>query len=222
VKLYETLEWRTWDNTESVTWRSNRNSGNLTDTILDVVKRRSINFKEIAASGGAYVGGDVVFLIPAPFVINGPPKPGDDLFDLDENKYKVLSVTGQRRDATGYQTWKCTCRNLAIAHDLADIGFEIQTPVMNLDQTGVEFRTWKVLYSGIKAKVQKLSEATADVFNIRGFKGTYAVYVEQEVTVSNKDRVTWSGAPAGYLEIVGYHPAASLDQLPIIDCEAVP
>jgi len=216
-------DWMQWDSLEPITLVSTRINGDAPDTVLQT-KRRAITYREVAASGGAYVGGDVVFLFPAPLVLNGPPKPGDVLLDLEENRFTVLQEVGQRRDRAGYQTHRVVTRNLAIAFDLRSLDVSIETPRLTNDEAGVELRTWATLYAAgsFRCKVQKIEDAVADERAIRGMKGAYKVYLDRELVVTNKDRVTWPAAPAKYLEIVKYTPAAGLGDLPVIDCEAVP
>jgi hypothetical protein len=221
MQLDLSQDWRAWDNLESATLQSRRNSGDMIDTILQA-KRHKISTRELAASSGALQGGDVRFLLPAVLVLNGPPKPGDWILDLSENRFIVLAAEGRRRDRNGPTTWACDCRNIAIAFDLADQGVIIEDAVMTLDPSGVEVRTWKTLYSAFKTKVQLLEQMTVEERAIRGFEGTYAVYLEQELAVTNKMRVKWLGALAGYLEIVKYHPASVLGTAPVIDCKACP
>ena len=215
-------DYLTWTNTESVTWTSTRGTGSMVATILNNVKVRAVSQREIVPSNGAYAAGDVWFLLPAALLDNGPPKPGDWLATFDDARHIVLEVDGQRRDSVGgYSTWRCRGRNRAVAADLAD-SITIEESVLDLDPARVETRGWKRRYSGLIGKVQKLREAQAEAFRLRGFEGDYAVYLEQEANVDRTCRIPWSGALSGYLEVGGYHPAASLEQLPTIDAKAMP
>lgn len=221
-------DYLTWDHTESVTLQSVRNSGDMIDTVVEWVKRRKVTARDLATSGGALQGSDVRFLFPGALVLNGPPKPGDWVVDLKDNRFRVLTVDGQKYDSVGsagnigYATYVCGCRNLALHHDLSQTDVVIEEPAVNLDSKAVSLRTWVARFSGFRCKVQKLLDETAEERAIRGFKGQFAVYLETELAITADMRVRWSGAPAGYLEVLKYHPAAALDQLPMIDCEAVP
>lgn len=223
MQLDFSRDWMVFDNLESVTLRSVRNSGDVVDTLLAGVLREEMTVRDVVNSRGAYAPGDCWFCLPAMLLKNGPPKPGDLLIDLADNAFTLLETPGRLRDGSGqYQEYRCRGRNKVLAFDLAD-SITIQTPTYTLDSSGAEVRTpWMPLYIALKAKAIKLTDETADLFTVRGMKGTYQVLVEQEIAVTNKERVVWAGAPSGYLEILRYHPAANLENVPILDCEAMP
>lgn len=209
-----------WDNVERVSLQRTRKAGSLQDSIDNVLKH-AVSIREQLASGGVYQAGDVSFYLADRLLSPDlrPPKPGDKVTDARGTVWTILSVDARRQDKAGTQLWKLTTRNLSIHYDLRDL-VTIETPVFSVDSSGARLPGWSTSYRNIPARVQLLTQAQADERGIRGGKGTYVVVVDREVDVlAGKDRIPWEG---GYLQVVGYHNAERIDELPVIDAEAVP
>jgi hypothetical protein len=231
------------DMTETVVWTSRRRAGAGGDQVdsIHAVRRHQVSIKESAQSGGAYAAGDVVFRahranLPKSF--DETPKMGDWLADDKGVRYTIIAVDRRRRDATDYQSYRIQARDLRIHFDLQDT-ITIETPVMALTKTGAgEVTNWETKYRDLAARVQKLTEATAEERAILGTKGSYAVTLEREVIVTMRDRINVGGpvdhkrpafeggealrTPARYLQIVGYRAAESITELPVIEAEEQP
>lgn len=220
-------DYLTWTNTQNVGFTSvgiTQQQANI-----GVVKRRQINSKELSASRGAYVGNDVVFLVPQrELPENFAIKPRDQFNDTDGD-FTVLSVSGQKRDSNGYQTWHCVTRNLSIAYNLQDV-IDIQQPGIPYDAAGTKQKSWpdqggggSILYPQLSCRVQLLTAEVADELGIRGFQGNYAITVSKQIPAVNYEcRVKWiSQGVTRYLEIKGIHNPERIDELPVIDAELV-
>ncbi len=200
-------------------------AGSQSDTI-PVAKRRALTRKELAASAGAYTGGDLVWLIPAAVLPSWlTPKVGDVLIPAEGDRYTALDVALNK----GRQTWRLTTRNLAVAFDLRDL-IQIERPQISYDDpsgairklfpSGPGPRGGEVLYANLLSKVHLEDQEISEERGIRGTKRVYSIIVSREVAVTDQDRVLlpWSGA---YLEIRGYHQAQQIDMLPVIEAEQV-
>jgi len=222
-------DWQFWMNTETVILSTSYNPDAMVCTI-DVCKRRALTRKELAASRGAYTADDVLFLIPQTFLPNGfRPQPGSIVTDADGVNFTALDVGGRKRDRNNqYQTWALTCRDLVLAEGLAD-AIDIQRPTITFDAAGGKLRAWpedgkgSVPYKSLAARVQLLTQEFVEERGIGGFKGTHAVIVGRQVTVTAEDRVkvTLDGATV-YLSIIGQHNPQRIDELPVLDCTLAP
>lgn len=221
-----------WGNTEEVFLYSVTRGG-ATGTALvtgnpceiDTAKRRAPTYKELSASNGAYTGQDLVWLLPAALMNGAPnaPKPGDRIKDAAGNTWTVLEAALNALKST----WRLMTRNLALAHQLYDL-IDIQRSAVTYDAAGGALRGWPddpsptgtVVYASLPAKVQLLTQATSEVLGVFGLKGTYAVFVGQDVVIQKMDRIAWkpTGGAATYLDILGQHNPQRIDELPILDC----
>jgi len=220
MNLSGRVEYLCWDNTEEVLYSSmGREAAYMEDTIA-VAKRRALNIREAAASGGVYQAGDIVWLIPAVLYPKSMdvPKPADIITDRDGNEFTVLSAQGQRRDATGYQTYRCVTRNLAIAALMHDT-VTIETPDSGtLDASHTELKTWRPLYAGVKCRVQPLDATVGAERAIRDMTTKYEVFLSRELAITTRERVVWPNALTGYLTITAYRNRQRIDELPVIEC----
>lgn len=213
-----------WVNTESVTLQNPPFPGGPKVTI-DVARRRALTYKELTASQGAYTSQDLALLVPTTLLPDGfRPKPGCKwIADGSDTEYTALEANPQKRDSSDYQTWKLVSRNLALAYELADL-IDIERPTLTYDTAGALVKEWppkkgEVPYKSLLAKVQLQQEAMTDERLIRGFTGTHLVIVSKEIVIGPDDRIKWGSL---YLEIVGYHNAQRIDELPVIDAELRP
>jgi len=189
-------------------------------------KRRSIHSAEKSPSGGAYMGYEVNWWVPLSQFAPGSfsPKAADVIVDADGNRWTVLRTLFNAPS----QNWQLSCVNLVLALDLRDT-INIERATITYDAAGSALKLFpanapalqggEVLYTNLPSRVQLLTQEILEERGIRGFKGTYAVTVGQEIAVTNEDRIAWRGR---YLEIRGYHNATRLDELPVIDAELLP
>lgn len=204
-------------------YQSTRNSGTMVDSIA-ICKKRSASDKEQAASGGAYTGTDVLWLIPTQQLAKsiGEPKPGDVVIDRDGNEFTVLQATGKRRDANGYQQWNLMSRNLVVAYDLQGT-ITIYHPAVTLDAGGgrnPNFGAATPTYLKVPCRFQEITEETGDALGRRGAIRSYRVYVAKRLLVTNEDQaVDQNGA---IYQIKGYENPDRIDELQYLICETIP
>lgn len=235
------LDYLSWDGTESVTYESARRptdspalSRQLRNPsqadMIPVAKRRALTRRELAASLGSYTAGDRVWLLPAAVLPSWlSPKPGDVVVDSAAARWTALEVQTNK----GEQTYRLTCRNLTLVFELRD-SIDIERASVIYDGAGAAIKQFptgpgprggQVLYTGLVCRVQLATQQIAEERGIRGFRGTYAIIVEREVTVTNEDRIrlrtaSTDGLAAGsYLEIRDYHQAQTIDNLSVIAAE---
>jgi hypothetical protein len=191
-------------------------------------KRRALTIREQAASGGAYQAGDVSWIVPDLFIRPGiRPKPADAVIDSDQNRYTVLDAEQIKER----QDWRLVTRNLAIAFSLGHF-IDIQKAAISYDRAGVEVQTYPedgggtIAYANLLCRVQLASDVLVDERLIRGFKGTYAIYVSQQIVFTadfNKYRCRWvDKGITHYLDITDYRNAEQIAELPVIGAEIRP
>lgn len=234
MQLDQSADWLTWDNTVPVVFLSARASGPVTQSV-PTAKVRALRPRELAASGGAYVAGDLVVNIPAALLTVGEnPKPGDQVFTADGTPYTVLEEQGGKRDQSGNpQTWRLVTRNLALAFDLRDT-ISIQRPGLTYDAPGGTMRGWpdhnqpgvtpggSTPYLSIAAKVQPADKAEEEEHGVSGLREHYTIILDRQVLLTREDRVkveAWrlGGVPV-YLDIERVYDLGMIDQLPKLDC----
>lgn len=198
-------------------------------TPVAVAKKRPLKARELAASGGVYTALDRLWLLPNALIPAGySPKPADVLTDSAGTRWTVLEAENTRNGST----WRLTCRDLVLALDLRD-KIDVERAALSQDAAGAVVKLFpsgpapnggKLLFAAVPARVQLLTDEIKDERGIRGFSGTHAIIVGQELTgVTNEDRVALTVAgKTTYYDIVGYHNATRIDELPILDVESRP
>ena len=225
--------------TETVTLETVRATGTMRASVFGAF-RTAVSYKEQQPSFGVYVGGDLSFRIAARSIPAGflPLKPRDRVTDAAGVVYTVLQVQPGRHTVGGPQSFKLMVRDLKIAFDLKDL-ITIEEPQRQLDAAKAKkVVSWAAKYKLLPARVQLESEATADMAGKRVTQGTYRVFLDREVVVTHEDRIKWIpglvlnpvthvlAAPditdVRFLEIVGYHNAESIQELPTVDARSSP
>ena len=207
-----------WDNLENATLSHVRvGQSAYLETVLRA-KRRNLTFKEKAASNAAYVGAQLIWLLPADLVTLGV-KPGDLITDADGSIYTVLET-----DLAALKSfWRLTTVNLSIAFDLQD-AVDVQRATIILDGAGAAVKLFppdggQTLISGLACRVQPTEEAIRDERGIRGPAVKYDVTISQSATgISTEDRLLWT-AQGRYLEIRRIRNPERIDELPVMECE---
>lgn len=245
MNIDATANWLVWDNTEAVTYTSHRTTtASAGDAVLANVtaKRRNPSDRELAVSQGVYTSQDLVWLVPQANLTGLTPggdkepvaKPADTITDAAGNVWTVLEVFFN----TLKSTWRLMTRNLAIAFDLQD-AVDIQRYTLTYDAAGAPVRAWpdnnvgtilaagSTPYAALPARAQLLTDEIKDERGLRGFQGNYAVYLSQQVQVTQEDRVKWtdkstSPATVRYLDILGIHNPLRIDELPVLDARLAP
>src|SRR6185312_12142845 len=134
MQLDQSQDFLCWDNTESLTFASTRDSGPVTQRVT-TAKVRALNLRELIASAGAYEAGDIKVILPAVLLSIGPPKPADQVILDDSTVLTVLGLMGGKRDAALQpRTWQLVSRNLTVHYQLTD-AIDIQRAALTQDVT---------------------------------------------------------------------------------------
>lgn len=206
-----------FDGRHTVAVRSVKADRSYTEATVANAIRGALSRSEIAASNGAYTGQDVTYRFRAQDCTI-TPKPGDKVV-YSGAVWTVL----QSQTIVWGRSHRLICRNLSIAYDLRD-EVDIQRPAITRDTAGGLVKAWppsggRVVYTGLKAKVQLLSEAKEEYLDVAGFTGQYSVYVDDQIVIQPTDRLKWGTI---FLEIKTIRNPNQIAQLPVLDCVKVP
>lgn len=145
-------EWRFWPNREAVTLRILGADLTYTNSAISDAKFRAINYKEMTASQGAYIGRDRVCLVPAEVLLPGVSiKSGDKIRQGDGTDWTVLEVQAGKF----LQTFRCVTRCLALVYDLS-ANVVVKRPSPTTDASGKRNPTFATIYN-VRAKLQEQS-----------------------------------------------------------------
>lgn len=212
-----------WDSREDVTYYSHASAGDTAYTLTapdgnGAAKRRPLKWKEQAASAGAYIGQDRVWLVPnvllpAALARDGL-KAGDWVRDSSGVDWTVLEA----EKIVWGTAWKLTTRALVLVYGLRD-SVTILRPTNTQDVVGNRVPAYAAAYSAIAGKLQELQGERQEEHGKIGFLKRYAVYLGQRVTVTTEDRVQVDGVT---YQITGYRDPDRLDVLMTLDVERLP
>ena len=216
-----------WDFVSTVAYESTVRGYAPGTATIERAKRRAISQREQIASGGAYTGSDVNWHLPARFVPTSiTPKPGDVVVEEDDSRWTALEVAFNRVR----QTWKLTCRNLAISAQLGD-HVDIERATIEYDAAGVAVKQFpsgsaplggRLLYADLLCRVQPDTEEIAEQRGVRGQLERFRVIVSKQLYDLNpaEDRMKWTDrSVVKYLDIVSYQEAERIETLPYLIAE---
>lgn len=221
-------DWQCWDGLEAITYTSRRVTGDSVGAV-PFAKRHEMTNRELQASDGVYTAEDIIWIVPANQLTEimsagtdtnrRQPKPGDTIYDTDENTWTVLAVAKQVMGSL----WRLVTRNLVIAYDLKDI-ISIERPTLGQDASAATTRSWpptggSTVYDSIAAAVQLVTDEIIAERGLLGFKGTYVIFLSQQVTITKEDRVKFGSQ---YFQILGIRNPTRLDELPVLDVVDLP
>jgi hypothetical protein len=205
-----------FDNLETVTFTSTRNSGDVTiDNIADATFAFTA-LKEAAPSKGAYQAGDVTFSIRQALLASaGGAKPGDRVTRAaDGQTYTVLSAV----PTVVTKIWNLTCRNLILANDLRSTG-TLSRPTNAQDGAGrPTLASYTDIATDVPCRVQPEGAAAADVLERRTIPARFTAYLGQQVDARARDKFVSDGATYTVLEV---RAPERIDQLMELVLEAV-
>mgnify|MGYP000181447598 CR=1 FL=1 len=202
-----------WDNRESVSHISVRNSGNVTTSVSDA-KRRALSFKEVVSAGGAYVSNDLVWLLPVAVLNGATPKPADKIVDSDAVSWTILDAS-----LNTWRTWyRCTCRSLVLAYDLRDTA-TLMRPTNNQDLAGGRVPSYAAAVSDVPVKVQEAEASVEERFGKRQGVRRFTAYVGDRLYPQANDRLVTSDGTI--YQITAWRNAGNIDVLMELDLEIV-
>ena len=171
--------------------------------------RRAINTRQLEQSGGRYTAGDATWYLPAS-QLTSQPRLGDVIVEGDDQRWTVLEV----RKTAGDNTWRCVCRNLAVAEGLNEY-IDIEKATYAKSDGGAHEPTWRVYRAGLRARIQPLRQEVKDDRQRRVTAATFKVFVAGDVDVDHTYRI--KGPDGTIYRVTGCRKAERIDALVEID-----
>lgn len=215
-----------YDNHELIRYQSARRK--LGDTfavsgeeMFFKAKRRPLNNRELAASFGAYVAGDLVWLLWQKENLGDfAPAPWDRVLDGNDVEYTVLSSSLSKFR----NTWRLTCRDLKIAHNLRDF-VTFESAAVSDDAVASTLREWEPAktLTDLACRVQPESQEIVEDAGVIGGERRYTIYLSRQLDLPNlrEWRATWNDPANGLrptiLEFDRYTFTDQVGELPRLD-----
>jgi len=196
------------DNLEAITVDRR---GSSDDTAVTHALQRAVRTRELAASDGRYLTGDVRWHLPKTECGTSPAL-GDAIEDAAGDRWTVLDV----QEATLSTRWGCTCRNLAIVHGLDDV-IRIEEATYSKGTGGAQIATWHTWKTGIRARIQEVSATPETDTGARGMARDYEVYLAADVNVNHTHRIV--GLDATIYRIRGSRRLDDIEGIQVIEAE---
>lgn len=198
------------DGLEAVTLKHRKSSSESIATAL----QRSLNTREIAASDGKYVSGDVRWHLPDALVTKAP-RLGDTIIDAGDRYYTILDA----QHATLENRWRCIARDVAVVYGLDDT-VEILEATYAKGTAGADEPTWATKWTGVRARVQPLATDIAVEHEARRTRTTHQVFITEDLDITDKHRVKDKAGTV--YRVTGYTRAERIGELQTIDAEETP
>jgi hypothetical protein len=208
--------YRYWPNREYICLISNRTASDSGGDVLECMveaKRFELDFKELAVGGGAYVGEDIVWLVPAALL---PPdftiKPSDQAKDGEGSTWDVLNVSYEALESA----WALICRDPVIVHHLRDT-FTVWSPTNTQDAAGARTPTFADSGTTYNGRFQLVRESPFDGRGKRLVKRDYQLFTAVEISgLTHEYQI--KDASSNVYEVVSYTNRAKLGELSMIEC----
>lgn len=184
-------EWRYWPERENVTLRVQTALGVYDSYPLTATggaaKRRSITWKEMTASSGAYTNQDRAWLLPSQNLPEAVlPKPGDQIRDASDVNWTIGDITVGKFG----NTYKCVSRALALVHELSAVG-TLTRPDNTQDAAGrAALTSYSTVGSPVRCRVQPMDSQAGEVFGRVTIPRQFTAILETPLTVQSHDVFT--------------------------------
>jgi len=198
------------DGLEAVTLKHRGSSSESIATAL----QRSLNTREIAASDGKYVSGDVRWHLPDALVTNAP-RLGDTIVDVGDRYYTILDV----QHATLENRWRCIARDVAVVYGLDDT-VEILEATYAKGDGGAMEPTFATKWTGIRARIQPDAMDATTEHGQRYPNRKFNIFIAEDLDLTNLHRVKSKDGTA--YKIMGYTRAERIGELQTITAEETP
>lgn len=199
---------------EHVTYEVAKKGGNVLFPVTDAL-RGQLDFREMAASNGRYITGDISFSIPQEILspLSITPKMGDVIVDSSNQRWTCLNAAfGVVRTMH-----RLVCRNLKIAYDLRDL-VTIKRATNTTDNAGVRVATYATIASSISGRLQEIQSSGFEARGKRGDNRTFQVYLETEYDLTTDDLVEVDGRQYA---VTGWRNKERIDEFFIVDCNLI-
>lgn len=194
-------------------------------------KRRAPSMRELVQGNGAYTGDDLVWIVPALELQQGPLgfefHPADVLRDHRVDPYEpvewtVLSAAWNKLR----QTWRLMTRSLALNFNLRD-SVTILRPFIGYGSGAEPVFNWAqatAIVTGIAAQVQPMSAAPETHNEVIETAVRYTVTLGQQVRLQAFDRIQATIKATGETILLMFERHTNqnrLDELPSLQCVRV-
>lgn len=205
-----------WPNREEVCYTSNRTASDAGGDVLECflqAKRFELDFKELASGFGAYVGEDIVWLVPHALLPTGvTPKIGDQIKDSTGATWDVLGESHEALESA----WGLICRDPVIVHHLRDT-FTVWTPTNTQDAAGARTPSFANSGTTYNGRFQLQSEAPFDGRGKRLLRRDYQLFTASEISgLTHEYQI--QDASSNVYEVTRYTNRAKLGELSVIEC----
>lgn len=192
--------------------------GHTPNTSIDHALQRALSTREVAASDGKYVMGDVRWHI-ARVEVGTSPQLGDTMEDAAGNRQLIID----RQLATLEHRWRLICRNPRIVYGLDDT-ITIQRATFAKGVGGAHEATWHTWITGLRARIQpEMSEFGAVNMAQTRTKGVrIAIAEDGNLTPDIQTNHRVLGQDGQTYRITGFDRAERIGELSIIRAEVTP
>ncbi len=173
---------------------------------------------ERAPSGAVYVGSSTDWFLPKELLPGVTPRPGDRVVST-LNGTPLTDTVLTTTDAAARTVWKLGCLSLELAFGLTDT-LDVEVSSLGKDASLGTTRNWGALATGVKCRVQLLTEQAARERGLEYSEGQYEITLDRQLALDAvESRVYWREA-AQYLAVVSYRNPRRIDELSVIVARA--
>ena len=194
--------------------------GSSDDVSISHALQRALSTREIEASDGKYLAGDVRWHVPVVEVVNDDgdtiePDPGDVIIDAADHRWTILE---KRLDTLSHR-WRLVTRDPFIAYGLDDT-VDILRIAYAKGTSGADEPTAHVWKAGIRARIQPVaSEYGKEHAAARRVK-TVRITIAEDLDLHTRHQVRGKDGTA--YKITGYDRAERIGELSTIHAEVTP
>ena len=205
------------DGLEAVTINRRGSSDNVSVTNA---LQRALGTREIEASDGKYLRGDVVWHIPAVEVVNGDgdtiePAPGDLIVDAASDRWTIL----EKRLDTLEHRWRLVTRNPRIAYGLDDT-IDIRRLTYAKGVSGADEPTPHTWLSGVRARIQPGASNFEIEHAAKRRVKQVDIFIAEDLDLHTRHQVR--GKDGTTYKITSYDKAERIGELSVIHAEVTP
>jgi hypothetical protein len=171
------------------------------------------NVRKTMPSGGQYMAGDVVWNLPAG-ELPAAPRLGDAILDGAGGRWTILAV----KLVTLGSRWRCTARNLVIAHRLDDT-ITVLKAVFTKSSCGAAEPVWHTWRTGIRARIQPAEVKMQTDAQARRSVLEHRIFLAEELTLDQTHRIL--GPDGQAYRILSSLGNERIGELQVIRAEAV-
>jgi hypothetical protein len=171
--------------------------------------RRTLSWREAAASDGKYLAGDTVWHLPVT-LLPARPSPGDRVIDVVGRYWTVLEVMQE----TLASRWRVIARELSIARQLSNV-VEIQKATVLKGRGGAAERTWELFRAGVRARIQPRTTIESVHDGIESENSRFTIYLAEQIPLDSTHRIVADDGTV--YQVLGCESANRIDRLFVVN-----